>query len=1099
MGLEYRGTNKLYNAILEKTRAVENIDANFGKNRYKLLENSKEVVHNNILDPQDAEKLLKDLGIEFDSIEDYGGGKVYTKVDKIVAEYNPSSLNITVYQDLEGTLDQPKDQVKESSAFELGPDLKGKMLRAISEGDVLELSNLLRSNFGLNFSNAMYVNDFVKRGGMQLEDAIQRELDVNSRYKPSAVDQKIDSSGPSVVGRGTPNLIGEKVSVLKERNPSIRLYVDGKYKHSTKMYPTAEIAKKRYCEKFKLDPSTVEAKIDTSEPITLSRGEYGVREDFTSSTQEEYTVLARGISDKDVADQVAKEKEGRVSDDDKETGKFMIVKAKEGKSRIKEFAKKKKEEGGDFYTDYEEIMNIKGYVDGDSFDWKHDVDSLQKWCSKMRKKGCEIYQYGSGDDQYALAAIKKELTSEECEKYNLSYFDESDVESYEDEDYMDEAIKYTKDGKLDISKPLERALIDIINGVDDEPKKIRDISTRFNLSVGRVKLLLGKLSVILANNESKLKEATDKNGKSINIGNVVKVVLSDSEYQGPVTKIKGDVVSIRTYGTGALSKFYKDEQFYDTQCEVVESKVKEAKLICKKCGKPIKEDTDGDDRYCQGHGIGEKISEAMNEDADIPEEILDIMWDDLSKGLSFKDIVNHILDWPKGRRWFETKYQGNEFDLRQELEGIYEDERADDSNESKVNEFSNQKDPELVKAMRWLSREWGTIVPIPRDDSEYVGVSYDEPDEILFLSRDEIVDMGEYGLGEGVGKNMKEFIKQSRRKQIKEAIGKGEQVFISKSSIKGTPKKGELTTYRGRKAKYIEPDEYPVGKDGWWVKIMEDCIFKPGERYKFDDGEEVEVDNVDGNTIHLTTSQGEEASMQYAEMDHMLHAGQLKKISEDKKKDEEWADARTHEEAVKQIVKDSWKELFVDSKFKNDTQPTRDEVMSEIEFQSKHGLDHRPDASAVRYDAYKKVMKKVKNIQKKLDAESEETPEEEDEEAKKQFEAKKWMKKAFPKNKGGLHKALDVPEGEKIPAGKLSKALQSKDPHVKKMAQAAKNAQKESIFKLAEKMLIVKYLSEKKNLSEKQKTFVDKVLKIELTDETRAKVKEKTLSLIKRK
>lgn len=107
---------------------------------------------------------------------------------------------------------------------------------------------------------------------------------------------------------------------------------------------------------------------------------------------------------------------------------------------------------------------------------------------------------------------------------------------------------------------------------------------------------------------------------------------------------------------------------------------------------------------------------------------------------------------------------------------------------------------------------------------------------------------------------------------------------------------------------------------------------------------------------------------------------------DDKKKDEEWSDDRSHDDAVKQIVRDAWKEILVDGKFKTEATPTRDEVMKEVEFQSKHGLEHRPDASAVRYDAYKKLMKKVKNIEKKLDAESSETPEEEDVEAKTSFE-----------------------------------------------------------------------------------------------------------------
>jgi hypothetical protein len=52
----------------------------------------------------------------------------------------------------------------------------------------------------------------------------------------------------------------------------------------------------------------------------------------------------------------------------------------------------------------------------------------------------------------------------------------------------------------------------------------------------------------------------------------------------------------------------------------------------------------------------------------------------------------------------------------------------------------------------------------------------------------------------------------------------------------------------------------------------------------------------------------------------------------------------------------------------------------------------------------------------------------------------KWASEAFkPSHKGMLHRALHVPEGQKIPAGKMSSALHSDSPHVRHMAQAAKN------------------------------------------------------------
>ena len=51
-------------------------------------------------------------------------------------------------------------------------------------------------------------------------------------------------------------------------------------------------------------------------------------------------------------------------------------------------------------------------------------------------------------------------------------------------------------------------------------------------------------------------------------------------------------------------------------------------------------------------------------------------------------------------------------------------------------------------------------------------------------------------------------------------------------------------------------------------------------------------------------------------------------------------------------------------------------------------------------------------------------------------EDKDWMKGAV-KHPGALHRALDVPEGKKIPEKKLEKAENSKNPKIRKEAQLA--------------------------------------------------------------
>lgn len=52
--------------------------------------------------------------------------------------------------------------------------------------------------------------------------------------------------------------------------------------------------------------------------------------------------------------------------------------------------------------------------------------------------------------------------------------------------------------------------------------------------------------------------------------------------------------------------------------------------------------------------------------------------------------------------------------------------------------------------------------------------------------------------------------------------------------------------------------------------------------------------------------------------------------------------------------------------------------------------------------------------------------------------ANKWIQKAInPAHRGALHRELHVPEGEKIPAGKIAKAAHSSNPTLAKRARLA--------------------------------------------------------------
>lgn len=55
----------------------------------------------------------------------------------------------------------------------------------------------------------------------------------------------------------------------------------------------------------------------------------------------------------------------------------------------------------------------------------------------------------------------------------------------------------------------------------------------------------------------------------------------------------------------------------------------------------------------------------------------------------------------------------------------------------------------------------------------------------------------------------------------------------------------------------------------------------------------------------------------------------------------------------------------------------------------------------------------------------------------------KWIQKALPKSsKGALHEEMGIPKGKKIPAKKLAKAANSKNPTLAKRAKLAETLKK---------------------------------------------------------
>lgn len=113
MSLAYRNPDKNYNKLLTEAGNAKGFEVNYGRNRFSVLESKKKEDFKDVLDATSAEKLLKELKVEWDAIEDMGGGCVYTLKGAVVAQYDPQFANVSIYRDLESSLPKPEEKPTE--------------------------------------------------------------------------------------------------------------------------------------------------------------------------------------------------------------------------------------------------------------------------------------------------------------------------------------------------------------------------------------------------------------------------------------------------------------------------------------------------------------------------------------------------------------------------------------------------------------------------------------------------------------------------------------------------------------------------------------------------------------------------------------------------------------------------------------------------------------------------------------------------------------------------------------------------------------------------------------------------------------------------
>ena len=102
------------------------------------------------------------------------------------------------------------------------------------------------------------------------------------------------------------------------------------------------------------------------------------------------------------------------------------------------------------------------------------------------------------------------------------------------------------------------------------------------------------------------------------------------------------------------------------------------------------------------------------------------------------------------------------------------------------------------------------------------------------------------------------------------------------------------------------------------------------------------------------------------------------------------------------------------------------------------GVKLAGDPSRLRLDRRKRGGRVMKKKMMAMSGGDDEAAEGEEPDRPDGYAKGGWIKAAVGKHPGALHRALGVPQGEKIPASKLAKAAHSSNPTMRKRANLAK-------------------------------------------------------------
>jgi hypothetical protein len=464
MRFEYKGKDKSYNTLLANMSEAKSFDVNYGKNRYAVLETKKKTEHKDILDPESAEKLLKELKVEWDEIENYGGGVVYTLKGEIVAEYNPQFANIAVYQELESSLPKPEAKPTETDHDHVADTNATQTTESVNEqkkGFIIDNGRFGEEDYIIADYEAYEKDGEIKTCGGSLgyatrSDALKdaKVLGIKIVGIPESVNEG-KYKNDQVFMKGKDFKKGQEVTYRGKKGKVVEIdeYPIGTPGAWVKIY-NESVSERQYevyqgskCFAQGLSKSEAQKYADKK-----NEGNNGVKfevkpekdkakESFGNQDQE-YVPLARGISDKDTADQLAKEQEGTVSNDDQEKDKFMIVKkneAKEDKDKKKKDKEKYERSKDRFEKRYQADAEAMASFEANESkleDTKSKIESLKKQIETAKGKEKATLQRDLKSEESYLRWIEthpNESVNEDCvikpgERYEFADGEQVDID-----------------------------------------------------------------------------------------------------------------------------------------------------------------------------------------------------------------------------------------------------------------------------------------------------------------------------------------------------------------------------------------------------------------------------------------------------------------------------------------------------------------------------------------------------------------------------------------------------------------------------------------------------------------------------------------------